>query len=327
MTSSIRELKDTEIYIQFLKDYYGNPLDDYYQNLGEDDELVRPHRPPNRSSFLDNFKRSTLIVLARTGTITNHQMAMNLEFEFLGENRIEKMIFPNEPIEKIEMVSFNYIDRFYDEHIKVLTTTCKFLAYELAAHPQIRSYVRNQIFAVATISTQPTKKGITELDAFNESYRTKRINKRPIDGFQNDLFIDVVENEKKKLITVSINIEDDKLNFITEKLKMAYIRPRINSNFNNEKEDDVLKGWNQFREEVIQKLVFEILLPEIKTDIRNYLFEKAESFIINECGTNFSKLLMTGPYRKRVNSLFEDPTPTVMSFVYDNVQSKVRILL
>jgi len=328
IASSIRELKDTEIFIQFLRAFYHNDNEEFDDIILEDSNSPRPPKPPNRFTFIDTFKKSKLIDLARIGTITSYQMAMNIEFT--GEYKMDKMIFPDEPNEKIEEVSFRYIDSVYAEQIKVLTSTCKFLALELAAHPQIRNFVRSLYFNSATISTSPTTAGIVELDAFHPSYRTKRIYKRPIETFQNDLFIDVVENEKKRLIEVSFNLDDDKLNFISEKLKMAYIRPKVQSNQSNqsnssvEKENEILKGWNQFREEVIQKLLFEVLLPELRADLRSFLLENAENYVLSECARNYSNLLMTGPYRRKVNNLYEDATPVVMSFVYDNVQRIVR---
>ena len=111
---------------------------------------------------------------------------------------------------------------------------------------------------------------------------------------------------------------------------MAYIRPKVQSNQSNqsnssvEKENEILKGWNQFREEVIQKLLFEVLLPELRADLRSFLLENAENYVLSECARNYSNLLMTGPYRRKVNNLYEDATPVVMSFVYDNVQRIVR---
>lgn len=76
----------------------------------------------------------------------------------------------------------------------------------------------------AHITTAPTEKGNKELDVFHSSYRVKRVNKRCLSDFHprfrsiedtrekkdaEDLFIDILQNEKNGLISVQIQIEKE----------------------------------------------------------------------------------------------------------------------
>ena len=72
----------------------------------------------------------------------------------------------------------------------------------------------------AYLTTTPTEKGDKDLDVFHPSYRVKRVNRRRIIDFNpsrtadvrniedaQDLYIDIVQNEKNGLIKVDIEIE------------------------------------------------------------------------------------------------------------------------
>ena len=56
----------------------------------------------------------------------------------------------------------------------------------------------------ATISTTPTKKGEEDIGLYSMYYPVKRLTKKPISSFKNDLWILIIEAEKNNLIKVNI---------------------------------------------------------------------------------------------------------------------------
>lgn len=100
-------------------------------------------------------------------------------------------------------------DRIVDPDVYLLNTTlvsltslCRFMANEIFYHPVIRRWIRNMYFERATISTEPTLKGKKDLDLYHLLYPAKRILKRPLKNFRDDLWLMMIEAEKKELIRV-----------------------------------------------------------------------------------------------------------------------------
>lgn len=68
----------------------------------------------------------------------------------------------------------------------------KYAAVELQVNPEIRKNFKKFVKEHGTIISQPTEKGIKELDVLHASYRVKRVNKRLQDLDEPDLFLDIL---------------------------------------------------------------------------------------------------------------------------------------
>lgn len=100
------------------------------------------------------------------------------------------------------------------------------MANEIFYHPIIRRWVRNMYFERATISTEPTLKGKKDLDLYHSLYPTKRISRRPLKNFRDDLWLMMVEAEKKELIRVKFSLpweNDFDRDEILNKLRSLYL--------------------------------------------------------------------------------------------------------
>ena len=78
------------------------------------------------------------------------------------------------------------------------------MAQEMFYHPLLRIFVRKLYVQSVTISTEPTIKG-KSIDVTNSNYIVKRIYKRPISEFTDDLWLLIESCEKDGLIKVKFS--------------------------------------------------------------------------------------------------------------------------
>lgn len=321
---SISDLNDMEVYIEFLKELHF----DEFQNLNE--EMIKILRP-NKSSQIQTFRRNHIDEFARKFSINAFELSSNLEHLASGSS-LTSMIQPPEPDIQPERFAKDFESILFDQEIKIMSAGCKFLALELFSFPFIRNYARYSFKIHCTISTEPTEEGRKELEASHPSFRVKRIKNKPIETFDNDLFLDILEAEKKGWILLSVNYRDNFFTDISDKLNHAY----NSKSSNNPDLDNISHSWRVMREETLRVLIAEHCIPYFIKEVKEELKEKAENFVINECAINFYKLLLTGPYKKKKDysisnsiSYIEDHLlkveeyPRVLSLVYENSKNEV----
>ena len=158
--------------------------------------------------------------------------------------------------------------------------------------------MKNHFYKDAHLTTKPTEKGNKELDVFHPSYRVKRINKRPLSDFHprhrdmrqrndaQDLFLDIIQNEKNGFITVNIEIDKDVIERFYVDLGQLFM-----SHY-----DDQQDQWNIMRKEIVRRMYEHVLYPEMIKEARSELQEVAENFVIKQAQEKYRELLMTGPF-------------------------------
>ena len=320
---SIRELKNMEKYIYFLKEKYYKD----YQKEFDSTNIDSDYKLPLKKSFIQEGVKNKLREFCEAFSMSANDVAENLE-NIKNNKESSSLIKPPEPNMSPAELAKNLIGDKYSTELDLMNDACKFAALELSCHPYIREYVFDFFKQNSILSSLPTERGKDELDVFNPSFRTKRINGKRICQFENDLYFDIDLTEKKNLInyTISLSDNDEDMKLISTKLFNAYA-----SNDNSELNAD----WGLIREEVISELVKKILYKEFQTEIREDLKEQAEDYIIEECAKKFGDLLNAGPYRKNIDKdnndekdVFSyDDLPKVMSLVYDPNNKKTYCVL
>jgi transcriptional accessory protein Tex/SPT6 len=71
-----------------------------------------------------------------------------------------------------------YLRNENEQPLTVIKDMCTYTAMELSAEPDIRRGLKKHIYEYGVIKSQPTEKGLKELDVFHPSYRIKRVNKK-----------------------------------------------------------------------------------------------------------------------------------------------------
>lgn len=91
-----------------------------------------------------------------------------------------------------------------NEPLEIIKDMCVFSATELQCQPDIRRGFKKHIRDFGVLHTEPTEKGLKELDVFHPSYRVKRVNKKLKELADSDLFLDILQNESLGLIKFQI---------------------------------------------------------------------------------------------------------------------------
>ena len=308
---SIQELTYMEKRIKFLKELHS---DDQSNKELQDEKKIGGYQRPVKKSLIVECVRNRINEYAEQFTMRANDLAVNLELLINNEDP-SKQIHAPEPQESLGDLVKQYKSVKYDQELKIMEMALKFLAQEMASHPFIRQYVYNYFRANCLLSTEPTELGKKELDVFNPLFKTKRIVKKPITQFNNELYLYIVQAEQKGLIKVTLSIleNEENLKDLKNKLCNAYM-PNV------EESQGEKNGWKIMREEAITMLVDDVLNKEFLEEVKTELFSNAEKFVINESAKTFYNLLSAGPYRKRRGNddLFsENDLPKVMSFVFD----------
>ena len=133
------------------------------------------------------------------------------------------------------------------------------MAQEMFYHPSLRIFVRKLYVQDITISTEPTIKG-KSIDVTSPNFIVKRINKRPISEFTDDLWLMIESCEKDGLIKVKFclpwndenNEFSDQKDEIYKKLGKNYIA--LSTPEMTEVQKKNVNDWNIIRTEVLKVL-------------------------------------------------------------------------
>lgn len=132
--------------------------------------------------------------------------------------------------------------------------------------------MKQHFYNTGYISTEPTEEGVKVLDVFHPSYRVKRINQQPLVQFENDdIMLDIVQNEKRNLIKVTIDISKESMAHFFNNLQEKYNPP------------DYPENQKKIYNEMLRILLEEHLIPEMRKEIKEELIDNAENFVISQC--------------------------------------------
>ena len=350
---SIEDLKNMELYIKFQRELnedkinemndlknkldnnnlndnnLDNNLDnnnfekfDFEKLENYENQKIKNYIPPIKQSLIKKLVKNKINEFTSKFALKSQELALNLEL-ILNDPNIDnsKLIPTPNPNQIASELAEKYKSEDFPQTIDVMNYACKFLSIEIQSHPFLRQYIWQFFRNNCYLSTEPTELGQKELDIFNRAFRTKRLEKKPINSFNNDLYLDILQSEKKGLIKVKIEIilNDTELEKIISPIKKAYTSSN-DDNYNNEDE----YKWKVLREEALSIFFREEVYKQFENEIKKELEKKAEEYVIEECGNKFMDLLNSGPYRKRIidnndDEKFKDNNlPRVLSFVYDN---------
>ena len=308
---TIQDLNNMMNYINFIKE----------KNNSSNSKSENKYQGPIRKSFFNVLFTENLEKCSQQFCLEPSDIASNIELIRNKEN-LSKLLKPPEPDCSLTELLQNCKPPSLQD-TQFMENMCILIGKEMISHPYIKEFVYEYLRNNCYISTNPTEEGQKQLDVFHPSFRTKRIRDQPIKTFsEDDLFLDIIQREKEQLIIVNIQIKEkeeeskDFKNIFT--LALNGEQNNINeNNYGIKQEKDPIddlnfnsssnnkSNWYILRENVI-KIFFEQINKQFLIDIKKELTEKAEAYVINLCGENFYKLLMSGPYVINVSDLYED---------------------
>lgn len=113
-----------------------------------------------------------------------------------------KIVSPPVPTLKPNTLASDFYNEAMPKAIDVFSKASHFMERELAMQPYVKRYFRDKFISNACITTEPTAKGIKELDATHPLYRAKRLQSMPISTCKDDIWYDIEEAERRELIKV-----------------------------------------------------------------------------------------------------------------------------
>ena len=189
----------------------------------------------------------------------------------------------------------------------------------------MRNYVKKVFLDNGLLTTEPTEAGEKVLDIFHESFRVKRLqhvrlaelNKFSTDDARGDIFLDIVQNENKKLIEVHIGLDEHFHGHLIENFLHLLVS------------ESASEEQRSLGREIIIILLRDYLLPELAKELRAELQEAAERYVIARSQMRYQQLLMTGPFQRaeaqaisgprRSEYIPDRPRCAVMGVVYNQL--------
>ena len=196
---NIQELNNMMNYINYNKEKYLSP----YSNSSDN-----KNQGPIRKSTLSVFFSENLDKCSKQFCLDSNDIAANIELIKNKEN-LSKLLRPPEPDCALNELLQNCKSPNLSE-VQLMENICSLIGKEMINHPYIKDFVYEYLRNNCYVSTNPTEEGKKQLDVFHPSFRTKRIKEKPIKTFsEDDLFLDVIQREKEKLIEVIIQIKEN----------------------------------------------------------------------------------------------------------------------
>ena len=279
---SFSDLQTYQPIVQFYKQYYKSELEvEQLKEMHSAGGIPLKALPRVRSNYdqVDSIKSKGVAAIARKYFIS--------PLHFI-ENFTMQMLQHRPPATYLECEG---IFSIIDDDVKrnnIISTMVKFAAIELSVQPFIRKQLKQFIYQHGFLKTMPTEEGRKVLDPFHQSYRVKQLEGVQLQSILNeakggvstamgphvlcgDLFLDVVQNEKRQLITVEFEVKEGDRNSL------------INSFCNSYQSSEEGRSYNENIFNTIRTLVNDILIPEITKEIRSELSEASENYIIKHC--------------------------------------------
>ena len=241
---------------------------------------------------------------AESFTLTADQLAQNL----LTNTKTNQLPQMNEsPIELSKKCVIPEFTPFSDSS-SAFQEIMNYMAYEYFNHPVVRKILYADLKSNVVVSTEPTDIG-KNLTVYDYYYPSKRITFKKIDDKINRLWMLILESEKKGLITVSFKFDS-----VSQHHSKGVLRQRLNTflllSVDQTKTNcAVNEQWNKVRENIIERLIQNYLIPEFKRFLREELNENAEKWVHGKCVKSLQKIINTKPYRIRdSNQELTEPT-------------------
>lgn len=262
--------------------------DEYYQLLEKKSNLKKF----KKRNFSREIIKYGLNTVADAISLTADQFADNVADE--------KKIHSPPVIEEKPDIKANQIVRkdisYLSTPVETLSQICEYVAREYFYHPIVKTYLRRLYNDRILISTNPLERG-KGMKVYDYYYPTKRIFLKKPNSISKELWMLMVEAEKKKLISINFTFGEDekqKVKDIMYRLKnYLLLKPRdiINT--------DTLDGmWDKVREEIISKLFTNHMIPVFEKQLREELMETAENFLIDLCADDLKYLINMKPYKE-----------------------------
>ena len=251
-------------------------------------------------------------------TLPPFQVAENLKK--IQMNELDNVTKPSEPKVNPILLVKDYLNKTINQEMFFFTHACDYYALTIGTHPYIKTLLWKHYVDNATLSTEPTQKGLKELDINHELYKTKRILNRKVSSFfENDNkgcdYMDILSSEKQGYIKVILKSELTKESYTS---LITLLSNAVNGGEPDEQtNNDISLKYRAIRNQACLILVQNKFKSQFKEQLTMKLEQYAESKLILELRESFSKILSYTPIAISTEPFY------IMSCSYDPQTNKV----
>lgn len=294
-------------HLDYIQDFIGYHLSKYVDptQVLESEENKPTYKRPIKRLFAQEAIQLKLDQIARFAGLTADQLTENLQAVESGK-MVHVPRYVDSTPEKISDDYRNPSNPLTIDTLSTMMNLCRYMANDIFYQPCIRNWVRNIYLEKVTICTEPTSKGKNDLEVTDPNYIVKRIYRRPIGLFTDDIWLRMMACENDGLIKIRFllpwehekkekrEIANEQKDEIYTKLVAMYLAPT--SAEVSETELEIIKQWNILRDEVLRIYLVQLMYPFLEKMLREDLRIKAEKYVARLCAEKFHNLLNIAPY-------------------------------
>ena len=208
------------------------------------------------------------------------------------------------------------------DHTEAVLRASRYVAaMELSHEPRVKGTLRKIYYARATVSTSPTAKGRSVIDAFHEVYGLHMIRNKPVANYMNkdDLspgdkceYLKMLKAERDGLITIAVGLPKRESQELKKALELGLgaggtiggekievevdVKPflaMMEPAFMHTGDDE--QDWNKQRLMVQKQALLRFLFPKFEKECRVKMYQTASECGIEEAAASLEKIAMQGP--------------------------------
>jgi len=187
------------------------------------------------------------------------------------------------------------------DKLTVMKAACEFIANEMVSNPIVREKLLELFHQIATIRTEPTKKGRKEIDVYDDNFKVKRIVNRKICNISGSQWMRILNCMKKGLIVLRIHIPGEEKTERNQFLKC--LRLRYCAQGPPEKKTKLQQQWDILRSEAL-RIMLKRIRPELEETLKERLTDLAHQSITKYCYEQLRAKLFQGPWGYASGNVF-----------------------
>ena len=224
-----------------------------------------------------------------------------------------------------DTIAEKYIDVKYLKSKEIIRRVItNIIAIEYSQEPNIRKLTRQVFITDGSISTRPTKKGLSAITAYSELFGLHYLNHKPIRDFlygnNKTLFAELFEAERNGLITIAIhppegrlsthtpsdmntaNNENNAANIYTKTVELFLGQYKFfhffmpSESVQTDPHTASRLKWDELRMQILNLMLEKYLFPSLLKEMKRELIKTSREAIINEMTSNYTKLLHIGAF-------------------------------
>ena len=274
-------------YLKYLSETHNEEqlidLQNHFNLYNSSSSTTRPNhqkRPIQRGIYYDCINEEIDKCAAKYG----------ISAKQFGENFIQN--YPTHSVhdhyETPEELALNFVTKKFSTTEMVLKASRHVLAIQIANDISVKQLIREKLRSNGVISTEPTPLGESEIDEQHLLHCVKRLKCKPISFMKTQQQLShLIHGISSKLITVHLDLPENELQSLYK---------RMCDNFRSQSTNRYGTSWNKEREITLKMALYDKLLPMLRKEVLDHLFQNERELILHQCEEKLRQIACLGPH-------------------------------